>query len=88
MRRQSGADFVKVNQRKPEGFDLKPGMRCASFDGDADRIVFWYADKGGTFIPLRRARKSRGSSRIQMAASNYWTGIKLQHLLRSLSWVW
>ncbi|KAI8817374.1 uncharacterized protein EV422DRAFT_541563 [Fimicolochytrium jonesii] len=46
---QAGADYVKVGQKKPEGFDLKPGMRCASLDGDADRIVFWYADKSGTF---------------------------------------
>ncbi|KAJ3016008.1 Phosphoacetylglucosamine Mutase [Thoreauomyces humboldtii] len=45
----SGADYVKVGQKKPEGFDLKPGMRCASLDGDADRIVFWYADKDGQF---------------------------------------
>ncbi|KNC97944.1 phosphoacetylglucosamine mutase PCM1 [Spizellomyces punctatus DAOM BR117] len=49
LNHQSGADFVKVNQKKPEGFDLKPGMRCASLDGDADRIVFWYADNAGTF---------------------------------------
>ena len=25
---------------------LKPGMRCASFDGDADRVVYYYGDKG------------------------------------------
>ncbi|KAJ3177171.1 Phosphoacetylglucosamine Mutase [Geranomyces variabilis] len=46
---KSGADFVKVGQKKPDGFDLKPGMRCASLDGDADRIVFWYANQEGTF---------------------------------------
>ncbi|KAJ3151691.1 Phosphoacetylglucosamine Mutase [Geranomyces variabilis] len=46
---KSGADFVKVGQNKPDGFDLKPGMRCASLDGDADRIVFWYANQEGTF---------------------------------------
>ncbi|TPX57591.1 hypothetical protein PhCBS80983_g03726 [Powellomyces hirtus] len=46
---KSGADFVKVGQKKPDGFDLQPGMRCASLDGDADRIVFWYLNKEGTF---------------------------------------
>ncbi|KAJ3189280.1 Phosphoacetylglucosamine Mutase [Gaertneriomyces sp. JEL0708] len=46
---QCGADFVKVNQRAPIGFELKPGMRCCSLDGDADRIVYWYAGEDGRF---------------------------------------
>lgn len=41
-----GADFVKLNQAKPEGMDLKPGMRACSLDGDADRIVYYYVDNG------------------------------------------
>ncbi|RUS88087.1 hypothetical protein EGW08_004140 [Elysia chlorotica] len=32
--------------------DLAPGMRCASFDGDGDRIVYFYRRKGGQFALL------------------------------------
>ncbi|GAA5820750.1 hypothetical protein JCM3770_005954, partial [Rhodotorula araucariae] len=44
-----GADFVKTQQRPPRNVDLIPWQRYASFDGDADRIVFYYADGSGTF---------------------------------------
>ncbi|NXF91740.1 AGM1 mutase, partial [Eubucco bourcierii] len=44
-----GADFVKVNQKAPRGLDLKPNERCCSFDGDADRIVYYYKDTSGQF---------------------------------------
>ncbi|EPQ30761.1 uncharacterized protein PFL1_01662 [Pseudozyma flocculosa PF-1] len=40
-----GADFVKTNQCLPAGYDkedVKAGERMCSFDGDADRIVFYY----------------------------------------------
>ncbi|KAJ2664874.1 hypothetical protein IWW48_000488 [Coemansia sp. RSA 1200] len=39
-----GADYVKSNQRAPQGIVLQPGARYCSFDGDADRIVYYYAD--------------------------------------------
>ncbi|XP_054018531.1 phosphoacetylglucosamine mutase [Dryobates pubescens] len=44
-----GADFVKVNQKPPRGLDMKPNERCCSFDGDADRIVYYYVDTSGQF---------------------------------------
>ncbi|KAM9355189.1 phosphoacetylglucosamine mutase isoform 1-T2 [Pholidichthys leucotaenia] len=44
-----GADFVKVQQKPPTGFEKFPGERCCSFDGDADRIVYFYTDPDGTF---------------------------------------
>jgi phosphoacetylglucosamine mutase len=44
-----GADYVKVQQKAPEGLPLTVGMRCASFDGDADRIVYFYVDYDGEF---------------------------------------
>jgi len=44
-----GADFVKVGIQQPEGFELVPGSTYASLDGDADRIVFYYADKQKNF---------------------------------------
>ncbi|CCU98342.1 Phosphoacetylglucosamine mutase-like protein [Malassezia sympodialis ATCC 42132] len=41
-----GADFVKSQQRLPEGYAdesaIQPGTLLCSFDGDADRIVFYY----------------------------------------------
>ncbi|KAJ3300251.1 Phosphoacetylglucosamine Mutase [Borealophlyctis nickersoniae] len=49
LNHNAGADFVKVQQRQPEGITLIPGERYASLDGDADRIVFYYADKDGKF---------------------------------------
>lgn len=39
-----GADFVKTQQRAPAGVGPRPGELYASFDGDADRIVFFYLD--------------------------------------------
>lgn len=47
-----GADYVKVSQRPPEGVPLDTGVRCASFDGDADRIVYFYICKSGEFRML------------------------------------
>lgn len=44
-----GADYVKTQQRAPKNVDLVPWQRYCSFDGDADRIVFYYADGEGTF---------------------------------------
>ncbi|KAJ2445532.1 hypothetical protein GGF42_005967 [Coemansia sp. RSA 2424] len=44
-----GADHVKSNQRPPAGTTLVTGGRYCSFDGDADRIVYYYADDRGAF---------------------------------------
>ncbi|CAG8541664.1 9754_t:CDS:10 [Paraglomus occultum] len=46
---QCGADFVKTQQRAPPGMNLVSGMRACSLDGDADRIVYYYADEDGKF---------------------------------------
>lgn len=44
-----GADFVKTNQQLPNGIDLNlaatENTLCASFDGDADRLVCYFHDK-------------------------------------------
>lgn len=40
-----GADFVKVNQTKPDGIELKTDHHYASFDGDADRLIYFYKNK-------------------------------------------
>ncbi|KAI8084065.1 uncharacterized protein B0P05DRAFT_536032 [Gilbertella persicaria] len=49
LNKNCGADFVKTQQRGPHGITLKAGERYCSFDGDADRIVFYYATEDGTF---------------------------------------
>lgn len=41
-----GADYVKSNQRLPAGISPHPNKLYASFDGDADRVVFYYTDAG------------------------------------------
>jgi phosphoacetylglucosamine mutase len=43
---ECGADFVKLYQRAPLGMMLEIGERSCSLDGDADRIVFYYKDRG------------------------------------------
>uniref|UniRef100_A0A8C3AWX6 Phosphoacetylglucosamine mutase n=1 Tax=Cyclopterus lumpus TaxID=8103 RepID=A0A8C3AWX6_CYCLU len=47
LNHQCGADFVKVQQNPPTG--INSGERCCSFDGDADRIVYYYTDSEGQF---------------------------------------
>ncbi|XP_052250304.1 phosphoacetylglucosamine mutase-like [Dreissena polymorpha] len=42
LNHRCGADFVKVGQCVPDGVALSEGMKCASFDGDADRIVYFF----------------------------------------------
>ncbi|XP_038132432.1 phosphoacetylglucosamine mutase [Cyprinodon tularosa] len=49
LNHQCGADFVKVQQKLPTGIEINPGDRCCSFDGDADRIVYYYTDSQGDF---------------------------------------
>ena len=44
-----GADFVKVQQKSPESLPGTPLRRCVSFDGDADRVVYYYTDNNGIF---------------------------------------
>lgn len=49
LNHQCGADFVKVQQKLPTGIKISPGERGCSFDGDADRIVYYYNDSDGHF---------------------------------------
>ncbi|CCE65599.1 hypothetical protein TPHA_0M00210 [Tetrapisispora phaffii CBS 4417] len=48
-----GADYVKTNQRLPKNIDpaadSDPATLYCSFDGDADRIVFYYQDAQNSF---------------------------------------
>ncbi|KAL8716356.1 MAG: hypothetical protein Q9220_000263 [cf. Caloplaca sp. 1 TL-2023] len=49
LNHQCGADFVKTNQRAPPSSHASPLTRCASLDGDADRIVYYFNDSDGSF---------------------------------------
>ncbi|KAH8905376.1 n-acetylglucosamine-phosphate mutase [Coniochaeta sp. PMI_546] len=39
-----GADFVKTRQRAPPSPKPVPGARSCSFDGDADRLIYYWLD--------------------------------------------
>ncbi|CAN7114428.1 unnamed protein product [Brassica rapa subsp. narinosa] len=42
-----GADFVQKENVAPLGFGVNDvGVRCVSFDGDADRLVYFYVSSG------------------------------------------
>jgi phosphoacetylglucosamine mutase len=45
----SGADYVKTNQKLPLNIQPKPLKLNASFDGDADRVIFYYVDENSQF---------------------------------------
>ncbi|XP_046421904.1 phosphoacetylglucosamine mutase [Neodiprion fabricii] len=44
-----GADFVKVQQTQPMNVPQQQNVRCASIDGDADRVVYYYTDGQNKF---------------------------------------
>ena len=49
-----GADFVKVGQKAAKKFEgFVDGERCASIDGDADRLVYFYTDKSDTHQAIK-----------------------------------
>ena len=49
LNKDCGADFVKTYQRAPSGFDGKTFDRWCSYDGDADRIVYYFNEEGPYF---------------------------------------
>jgi len=49
LNKDCGADFVKTQQKVPAGFNGKPLERWCSFDGDADRIVYYFNEEGSIF---------------------------------------
>ncbi|KAG0163831.1 Phosphoacetylglucosamine Mutase [Apophysomyces sp. BC1034] len=49
LNKNCGADYVKTQQRAPPGTQIAHGDRFCSYDGDADRIVFYYVDSDGVF---------------------------------------
>ncbi|KAK6622087.1 hypothetical protein RUM44_001894 [Polyplax serrata] len=49
LNHRCGADFVKVQKKPPEGVPIEPNVRCLSFDGDADRLIYYYIDEENKF---------------------------------------
>ncbi|CAI9095486.1 OLC1v1031451C2 [Oldenlandia corymbosa var. corymbosa] len=48
-----GADYVQKEKVVPRGFDTADvGLRCASLDGDADRLVYFFLEPNNTRIQL------------------------------------
>jgi len=49
-----GADYVKTQQKLPTSLEshLRHGQRGCSFDGDADRLMYFYLDERGRFRML------------------------------------
>lgn len=46
---QCGADYVKTKQRAPPSSKAAVLDRCASLDGDADRLVYYFQDESNVF---------------------------------------
>ncbi|EEB19074.1 Phosphoacetylglucosamine mutase, putative [Pediculus humanus corporis] len=44
-----GADYIKVHKKAPEGVPVEINARCLAFDGDADRLVYYYIDDSKVF---------------------------------------
>ncbi|KAJ5948540.1 hypothetical protein N7454_001847 [Penicillium verhagenii] len=44
-----GADYVKTKQRAPPSSKAVALDRCASLDGDADRLVYYFSDESNVF---------------------------------------
>ncbi|KAG5518854.1 hypothetical protein PMAC_002385 [Pneumocystis sp. 'macacae'] len=49
LNRECGADFVKLQNKLPLGIETNTKGRLLSFDGDADRIIYYFIDLDGKF---------------------------------------
>jgi phosphoacetylglucosamine mutase len=49
LNEQCGADYVKLEQCEPQGMTITPGDKCVTFDGDADRVMYFFLDEEKKF---------------------------------------
>ncbi|TVY82654.1 Phosphoacetylglucosamine mutase [Lachnellula suecica] len=49
LNHECGADFVKTKQRAPPSSKAGNNERCCSYDGDADRIIYYFNDPENGF---------------------------------------
>lgn len=52
LNKDCGADFVKTQQKTPANYNGKPLDRWCAFDGDADRIIYFFNEEGSIFRML------------------------------------
>lgn len=46
-----GAEFVHKDQKVPANYhEFQDGKKCASFDGDADRLIYFYREDSGRLV--------------------------------------
>ena len=69
---QCGADYVKTGQKAPEGMSYGQGEKCVSFDGDADRIVYFYKNTGMYQVPPFDPHPLPLLWCLQVASLNCW----------------
>lgn len=44
LNEKCGADYVKLNQCQPDGMNVAVGDKCVTYDGDADRVMYFFID--------------------------------------------
>ena len=52
LNERCGADYVKINQCVPDGMTVVPGDKCVVYDGDADRVMYFFVDEEKKFCLL------------------------------------
>lgn len=78
-----GADYVKTNQKLPQGVSptlaMNPENLFCSLDGDADRIIFYALDENANFCLLDGDRMATliGEFFIKKTPKNFWEDIRL-----------
>eukprot|EP00049_Salpingoeca_infusionum_P007283 m.118235 g.118235 ORF g.118235 m.118235 type:complete len:533 (+) comp13650_c1_seq1:129-1727(+) len=50
LNHECGADYVKVQQGPPANMKIEDGDRCVTFDGDADRVMYFFNKDGSFFL--------------------------------------
>lgn len=51
LNEECGAEYVHKDQKFPLNFKAEVGGKCASFDGDADRLIYFYKESEGATTP-------------------------------------
>lgn len=78
---ECGADFVKIEKRLPSTFEgVTSTARCASFDGDADRLIYFHPSGDGHSVAIL------DGDRIALLIAKYITEqISLANIFTKLS---
>ena len=70
--------FCQVEQRSPKGLESVVGERCCSFDGDADRVMYFFNDgdrfrmlDGDKIATLGKTMSQLNAVSIAMLSNSY-----------------